>query len=40
MIIATSLDPKSHPAASILALYKMRWQIELAFKRMVSPGVV
>jgi hypothetical protein len=36
MIIATSLDPKSHPAASILALYKMRWQIELAFKRLKS----
>ena len=36
MIIATSLDPENHPAASILALYKMRWQIELAFKRLKS----
>jgi hypothetical protein len=36
MIIATSLEPESHPAASILALYKMRWQIEIAFKRLKS----
>jgi hypothetical protein len=36
MIIATSLDPESYSAASILALYKMRWQIELAFKRLKS----
>ncbi|MDP9055916.1 MAG: transposase [Pseudomonadota bacterium] len=36
MIIATSLDPESHPAASVLALYKMRWQIEIAFKRLKS----
>lgn len=36
MIIATSLGPESHSAASILALYKMRWQIELAFKRLKS----
>lgn len=36
MIIATSLDATSYPSASILALYKMRWQIELAFKRLKS----
>jgi len=36
MIIATSLGAESYPAASILALYKMRWQIELAFKRLKS----
>ena len=36
MIIATSLDAQSHPATAILALYKMRWQIELAFKRLKS----
>jgi len=36
MIIATSLDATSYPAASVLALYKMRWQIEIAFKRLKS----
>lgn len=36
MIIATSLDAESYPAANILALYRMRWQIELAFKRLKS----
>lgn len=36
MIIATSLDAQSYPPATILALYRMRWQIELAFKRLKS----
>ena len=36
MIIATSLDAESYPATTILALYRMRWQIELAFKRLKS----
>jgi len=36
MIIATSLDTETYPAANILALYRMRWQIELAFKRLKS----
>lgn len=36
MIVATSLDDGDYPAADILALYKLRWQIELAFKRLKS----
>ena len=34
MFIATSLDAETYPPARIIALYKLRWQIELAFKRL------
>lgn len=36
MMIATSLAAETHPAANILALSRLRWQIELAFKRLKS----
>lgn len=36
MMIVTSLDTETHPAAKVLALYRLRWQIELAFKRLKS----
>ena len=36
MIIATSLDPHDYPAERIIELYRIRWQIELAFKRLKS----
>lgn len=36
MIIATSLDPGDYPAERIAELYRLRWQIELAFKRLKS----
>jgi len=36
LIVVTSLDAKRYPAQKILDLYRMRWQIELAFKRLKS----
>ena len=36
MILATSLPAESDPAQEVLAVYRLRWQIELAFKRLKS----
>lgn len=36
VILVTSLPPESFSAADILALYRLRWRIELAFKRLKS----
>ena len=36
ILIVTSLDADSFAAADILALYRRRWQVELAFKRLKS----
>ena len=36
MILVTSLPPKAFPTADILSLYRLRWRIELAFKRLKS----
>jgi hypothetical protein len=36
MMLVTSLDGASFPAADLIALYRMRWQIELVFKRRKS----
>ena len=36
MIVGTSLPVEGYPAQEILAIYRLRWQIELAFKRLKS----
>jgi hypothetical protein len=36
MILVTSLPAAGYEAADILAVYRLRWQIELAFKRLKS----
>ncbi len=36
MILVTSLKPEAFPTADVLALYRLRWRIELAFKRLKS----
>jgi Transposase DDE domain len=36
MILATSLPRNGYSAKAILAVYRLRWQIELAFKRLKS----
>jgi len=36
MMLATSLEADQYPAADILEMYRLRWQIELAFKRLKS----
>jgi len=36
VILITSLEPEDFPAADILALYRLRWRIELGFKRLKS----
>jgi hypothetical protein len=36
LVLATSLPAGEFPAAEILAVYRLRWQIELAFKRLKS----
>jgi hypothetical protein len=36
MIVATSLPPEGYPAEEVLTVYRLRWQIELAFKRLKS----
>ena len=36
VIVVTSLEPAEFSAADILALYRLRWRIELGFKRLKS----
>jgi hypothetical protein len=36
ILLLTSLPPSTFPTADVLALYRFRWQLELAFKRMKS----
>jgi hypothetical protein len=36
IIVGTSLPAETYPAAEVLAVYRLRWQIELAFKRLKS----
>jgi IS4 transposase len=36
VILVTSLNSEVYPAADVLALYRLRWRIELAFKRLKS----
>jgi Transposase DDE domain len=36
LILATSLPAETYPAAEVLSVYRLRWQIELAFKRLKS----
>ncbi len=36
MILGTSLQENGYPADEVLAMYRLRWQIELAFKRLKS----
>ena len=36
VVLATSLPGKDFPAEDVLAVYRLRWQIELAFKRLKS----
>lgn len=36
VILITSLKPQAFPTADVLALYRLRWRIELAFKRLKS----
>jgi IS4 transposase len=35
-VLITSLDQESFPAERVLALYRLRWQVELAFRRLKS----
>lgn len=36
MILVTSLTPEEFTTADVLALYRLRWRIELGFKRLKS----
>jgi hypothetical protein len=36
VILITSLEPEAFPTADVLALYRLRWRIELGFKRLKS----
>lgn len=36
LVLATSLPTEEFPASEVLAVYRLRWQIELAFKRLKS----
>ena len=36
LVLATTLAQDGFPAAEVLAVYRLRWQIELAFKRLKS----
>ena len=36
VVLATSLDAQTYPADELFAMYRLRWQIELAFKRLKS----
>jgi hypothetical protein len=36
LILASSLPADAYPAEEVLAVYRLRWQIELAFKRLKS----
>jgi hypothetical protein len=38
LLLMTTLDKTTMPAAQVLALYRRRWQIEIAFKRLKSLG--
>jgi hypothetical protein len=38
MMLLTSLPPSSATAEEVIRLYRMRWQVELAFKRLKSLG--
>lgn len=38
LLLVTSLDPSDFPADLVMSLYRLRWQIELAFKRLKSLG--
>jgi len=40
ILLLTSLPANTFPPADILALYRFRWQIELAFKRFKSLPVL
>ena len=35
-ILVTSLEPEEYPADQVLELYRLRWRIEIAFKRLKS----
>jgi IS4 transposase len=36
LVLATSLPETAFPTPEVLAVYRLRWQIELAFKRLKS----
>jgi hypothetical protein len=36
VILVTSLAPQAFPTADVLALYRLRWRVELGFKRLKS----
>jgi len=36
VILVTSLAPEDYPTSDVLALYRLRWRIELGFKRLKS----
>ncbi|MBO9422579.1 IS4 family transposase [Labrenzia sp. R4_2] len=36
VLLLTSLDPLEYPAKRVGALYRLRWQVEIAFKRLKS----
>jgi hypothetical protein len=36
IILVTSLDAQAFPTADVLSLYRLRWRVELAFKRLKS----
>lgn len=36
LLLLTSLEPAEYSAAQVAALYRLRWQVELAFKRLKS----
>jgi len=36
IMLVTSLDPATYPTDEVAALYRLRWQVELAFKRLKS----
>jgi Transposase DDE domain len=36
LVVGTSLPTEDYPAGEVLAAYRLRWQIELAFKRLKS----
>ena len=38
MMLLTSLSPDRATAEEVVRLYRMRWQVELAFKRLKSLG--
>src|SRR5262249_26959345 len=40
VMLLTSLPPDTFPTTAVLAIYRFRWQIELAFKRMSNCHVV